>query len=70
MKSKKRVNSKKNQLSHDDIQMALRAFKKHGGLIKQLPDEVTTGGSLVGKKWSMYETGDDVSGDGESGLLN
>ena len=65
------MKNKKITLSHDEIQNALRAFKKNGGLIKLLPDEVAIGQTLVGGKWSIYETGDDiVSTETEVGRLN
>jgi hypothetical protein len=43
-------------ITESEIQQALEKFKKHGGLIKRLPDEVVPAHNLVGAKWSMYET--------------
>ncbi|HKI98929.1 MAG TPA: hypothetical protein VKB51_10685 [bacterium] len=49
---------KKNKavVTEQDIQQALEKFKKQGGLVKRLPDEVVPAHNLVGAKWSMYET--------------
>ena len=65
------MKDKKIVVSHDDIQSALRAFQARGGLIMSLPDEVALGRTLVGSKWSMYETGEDiVSAESEARPLN
>ena len=46
---------KKNAITEEDIQKALGKFVKDGGLIKQLPDQVTPVNRLVGARWGAYE---------------
>jgi hypothetical protein len=51
-----RKSNKKPQLSHVDITKALQKFKKQGGLIKKLPDQVVPKGVMVGGKFGIYES--------------
>jgi len=51
-----RKSNKKQQLSHVDITKALQKFKKDGGLIKKLPDQVVPRGVMVGGKFAVYES--------------
>ena len=51
-----RKSNKKQQLSHVDITKALQKFKKDGGLIKKLPDQVVPRGVMVGGKFGVYES--------------
>jgi hypothetical protein len=51
-----RKSTKKQQLSHPDITKALLKFKKQGGLIKRLPDQVVPKGVMVGGKFGVYES--------------
>ncbi len=44
------------QITHEEIHKALKTFRERGGLITQLPDQVTPRNGLVGARWSMYET--------------
>ena len=48
--------NKKQQLNHADITKALQKFKKEGGLIKKLPDQVVPRGVMVGGKFGIYES--------------
>ena len=48
-------------ISRDEIQRALNKFKKGGGLITQLPDQVAPRRNQVGGKWAAYETVSDVT---------
>ena len=47
----------KNKMSttEEDVQQALKKFVNDGGLIKQLPDQVTPTNTLVGARWGVYE---------------
>jgi len=47
--------NKKKSISTADISKAIQKFKKSGGLIKQLPDQIVPRGVMVGGKFSMYE---------------
>lgn len=40
-------NEKKPEVTHEEVQRALRAFKQRGGLVKKLPDEVAPRSDLV-----------------------
>lgn len=60
------MKSQKAVITEAQIQQALDKFKKRGGLIKKLPDEVVPPHNLVGAKWGMYETIQD-SGNASSG---
>jgi hypothetical protein len=51
-----RKSNKKPTLSHSDISKALQKFKKQGGLIHKLPDQIVPKGVLVGGKFGVYET--------------
>ena len=51
-----RKSTKKPQLSHVDITKALQKFKKEGGLIQKLPDQVVPKGVMVGGKFGVYES--------------
>jgi hypothetical protein len=51
-----RKSTKKAQLNHGDITKALQKFKKQGGLIKKLPDQIVPRGVMVGGKFGVYET--------------
>ena len=51
-----RKSNKKQQLSHSDITKALQKFKKTGGLIMKLPDQVVPRGVMVGGKFGVYES--------------
>lgn len=53
-------------VTHEDVQAALRKFEEKGGLIKRLPDEVTPRNSLVGSRWAVYESLNDMGSSGES----
>ena len=49
-------------VTEQEVQQALQKFKKQGGLIKKLPDEIVPAHNLVGSRWAMYETIQDNSG--------
>ena len=53
----------KKLITEEDVQKALSKFEKDGGLIKQLPDQVTPRNTLVGARWGVYEV---VSGTASS----
>ena len=44
------------QVTHEEIHKALKKFRKLGGLITRLPDQVTPRNVLIGARWSMYES--------------
>lgn len=50
------MKAKKTMLSHTDVAKAIQKFKKEGGLIKRLPDQVVPKGVMVGGKFSMFES--------------
>ena len=50
------MKSKKTTISHTDITKAIQKFKKEGGLIKRLPEQVVPKGILVGGKFGMFES--------------
>lgn len=54
----------KNQISHDDVQRALKRFQEQGGLITQLPDQVVPPRNRVGGKFAVYEPVTDSGGEG------
>lgn len=39
----------------ENVHKALNKFIKDGGLVKQLPDQVTPRSRLVGTRWGVYE---------------
>ena len=43
-------------VSHEEIQSALAKFRKAGGLITRLPNELSPPRKLVGEKWAAYES--------------
>ncbi len=48
-------NGKKAEISHDEIQEALRKFREQGGLITRLPDEEVQPRRMVGFRYGTYE---------------
>lgn len=62
------MKSQKAVITEAQVQQALEKFKKQGGLIRKLPDEVVPPHNLVGAKWAMYETIQD-SGNATGGDL-
>jgi hypothetical protein len=50
------MKNKKTAISHTDVSKAIQKFKRQGGLIRRLPDQVLPKGMLVGGKFAMYET--------------
>lgn len=56
-------------VTHEEIAAAIAKFRREGGLIKRLPDEVTPINTAVGGKWSMYESISD-SGSGSADAPN
>lgn len=52
------MKSRKNKptITQDEVQKALLRFKKEGGLIKKLPDQIAPANTFVGGKWAMYES--------------
>ena len=49
------MKEKKNSITEEDVQNALKKFIQDGGLIKQLPDQITPRNTLVGARWGTYE---------------
>ena len=45
-----------NSVTHEEIQSALAKFRKAGGLITRLPNELSPPRKLVGEKWALYES--------------
>jgi hypothetical protein len=43
-------------VTHEEVTQAIAKFRREGGLIKKLPDEVTPINTAVGGKWSIYES--------------
>ena len=41
---------------HEEVQAALAKFRKAGGLITRLPNELSPPRKLVGEKWAAYES--------------
>ena len=46
---------KRKAITHEDVQRAMQAFRRDGGAIRQLPDQVTPQRNLLGAKWGVYE---------------
>ncbi|MCZ6473228.1 MAG: hypothetical protein O7A08_08025 [SAR324 cluster bacterium] len=42
-------------ITHEHIERALEKFRRRGGLIKQLPDEIVIPDSMLGGRWGAYE---------------
>jgi len=53
------MSAKKQTITQEEIAQALKKFEEKGGLIKQLPAQVTPNGSQVGGKFSMFEAVND-----------
>lgn len=51
----------KKLITEEDVQKALKKFVNDGGLIKQLPDQVTPRNTLVGARWGIYEIVSDTA---------
>ncbi len=51
----------KKTITEEEVQQALNKFVKDGGLIKQLPDQVTPINTLVGARWGVYEIVSDTA---------
>lgn len=51
----------KKVITEEDVQKALNKFVKDGGLIRQLPDQVTPRNLLVGARWGVYEVVSDTA---------
>jgi len=47
---------KKVEISQEEVQKALQKFQKEGGLINKLPDQIAPRSTMVGGRFSMYET--------------
>ena len=47
---------KRPPVTHEEIQSALAKFRKAGGLITRLPNELSPPRRLVGEKWAVYES--------------
>ena len=43
-------------ITHDEVARAIEKFRAEGGLIKRLPDERVAPRTLVGSKYSEYES--------------
>jgi hypothetical protein len=52
MKTRKAVKA----ITHEEVKRAIEKFKAEGGLIKRLPDERVAPRTLVGSKYSEYES--------------
>jgi hypothetical protein len=50
------MNARRKTITHEDIQRALRAFRKQGRVITRLPDEITLPAVTVGARWNAFET--------------
>ena len=42
-------------VTEEEIQNAIKKFIRGGGLIKQLPNQITPRNTLVGTRWGAYE---------------
>ena len=47
---------KRTPVTPEEIQSALAKFRKAGGLITKLPNELLPPRRLVGEKWAVYES--------------
>lgn len=50
------TNRKTNSITQEQIQEAVKAFQKDGGLTKHLPDQITPVRQLIGGKWASLES--------------
>ena len=47
---------KKQTISHEDIQRALAHFRRSGGTIQRLPEQVQPARTTIGEKWGLWES--------------
>ncbi len=48
-------------ITQEELQLALRAFEKRGGIIRKLPDQKTLGQQAVSMKWGNGEAVPDAA---------
>lgn len=49
------MNAAQQSITHEDIQQALAAFRRRGGTITRLPDQVQPAAAPVGARWQAWE---------------